>query len=647
MNFISRCAAWAALSFAGAATVAAEIPAKVFAQLPQYGTMALSPNGKLLAITTPVDNRTDLMIVDLSGKAEPKRVRYMPNEHVVSPFWVDDERLVVSKAEKLGSLAQPRGRGELYSLDANGENQELLFGYVPDNGAVRGRRKDRGSAFVLDRIPGSKGEMLVYFSGRSADRESLIYRVNAHTGERTLIEKIPLRGANVAVDRNQRARFASSRDDDAEPVLRYRPTADAEWTPVPKRLAGQTMAVLEFEKDNNTAWAEISDAGEPAALYRVDFANGTREKVHGRDDQDISRVLFSGFDGVPFAAIFDAGKPGIQYLDPNSDWAKLHAGLMKNFAGNLVTFAGFSRDDSVVLVVVSGDRNPGTYYLLDRTTNKVSLLQSRFLDIDPAQMAAMTPISFAASDGVQLNAFLTLPREGAKPFPVVVLPHGGPHGPYDAWGFNPDVQFLANRGYAVLQVNFRGSGGRGENFEKSGYRKWGTRIMDDIVDGLKFSAAQGLVDADRACIYGASFGGYAALMAPVRSPGTFKCAIGYLGVYDLNLLHTEGDTNDTKQGRHVVTQYVGEDATELDANSPSKQAAKVGIPVLLVAGKEDVRAPMAHTHAMAEALKKAGTPVEVMAKGGEAHGFYKEANRIELYEKMEAFLDRHIGAKAK
>ncbi len=244
----------------------------------------------------------------------------------------------------------------------------------------------KGSAFVLDRIPGSKGEMLVYFSGRSADRESLIYRVNAHTGERELIEKIPLRGANVAVDRNQRARFASSRDDDAEPVLRYRPTADADWTPVPKSIAGRTMGVLEFEKDNNTVWAEISDAGEPAALYRVDFAKGTREKVHGRDDQDISRVLYSGFDGVPFGVIFDAGKPGIQYLDPNSDWAKLHAGLMKNFAGNLVTFAGFSRDDSTVLIVVSGDRNPGTYYLLDRSTNKVSLLQSRFLDIDPAQM---------------------------------------------------------------------------------------------------------------------------------------------------------------------------------------------------------------------------------------------------------------------
>ncbi len=142
MNLLSRCAALAALSFVGATAFAAEIPAKVFAQLPQYGTMALSPNGKLLAITTPVDNRTDLMIVDLSGKAEPKRVRYMPNEHVVSPFWVDDERLVVSKAEKLGALAQPRGRGELYSLDANGENQEMLFGYVPDNGAVQSRERD-------------------------------------------------------------------------------------------------------------------------------------------------------------------------------------------------------------------------------------------------------------------------------------------------------------------------------------------------------------------------------------------------------------------------------------------------------------------------------------------------------------------------
>jgi dipeptidyl aminopeptidase/acylaminoacyl peptidase len=645
---LRRAALAVALTCFGANAFAAKIPTKVFAQLPQYGTMALSPNGKLLAITTPIENRTDLMIIDLSGKKDPKRVRYMPNEHVVSPFWADDERLVVSKAIKAGSLAQPRGKGELYSVDANGENQEMLFGYVPDQGNVRGRRKDRGFAGVLDRVPDSKGELIVYFSSfDAADRQSSIYRVNAHTGERKLIEQVPLRGANIAVDRNLRPRFASSTDDSNEPVLRYRATADAEWAPVPKTISGRTMTVLSFAKDNNIAWALISDSGEPDALYKVDFAKGSRQKIHGRDDQDIASVYYSGFDGDPFAVSFNAGKPAIQYLDPSSEWARLHAGLMKNFAGNMVSIAGFSRDSQTVLLVASSDRNPGTYYLLDRSTNKVSMLQSRFTDIDPQQMATMSPISFQASDGQQLNAFLTLPREGAKPFPVVVLPHGGPHGPYDSWGFDSDAQFLANRGYAVLQVNFRGSGGRGETFMKSGYRKWGTRIMDDIVDGLKFAAAQGLVDADRACIYGASFGGYASLMAPIRSPGTFKCAIGYLGVYDLNMLHSEGDTNDTKQGRNVVAQFVGEDKAELDANSPAKQGDKVGIPVLLVAGKEDIRAPMAHTDAMASALKKAGTPVEVMAKGGEAHGFYKEENRIELYDKMEAFLDKHIGAKSK
>lgn len=648
MNSLLHRAAIVALSLCSGHALAAKIPVKVFAQNPGFSAVALSPDGHRLAITTPVENRTDVMIVDLSGKAEPMRIRYNANEHVIGPFWADDDRLVLSKARKAGSRAAPSGTGEVFSVDATGRNQQLLFGYVPDEGNIRGRRKDTGFASLLDRVPGGKGELLFsYVDWTSADRHSSIYRVNPVNGEREQIEQIPLRAGVVAVDHKLKPRFASSRDDNAEPLLRYRPTADSAWTEVPKSMAGRSMYVIAFEADNDIAWAEISDAGEPSSLYRVSFSKGTRDKVFGRDDMDIGSVMMSGFDGVPFAAVFDAGKPAVQYFDPKSEWAQLHSGLMKQFPGNLVRFIDFSRDDNHVLALVYSDRNPGDYYLIDRTANRVSKLQSRLEGIDPTQMASMSPFRFKASDGVELDAFITVPREGSKPFPVVVMPHGGPHGPYDSWSFDADAQFLANRGYAVLQVNFRGSGGRGETFEKSGHRKWGTRIMDDIVDGLKFGVAQGLVDAGRACIYGASFGGYASLMAPVRSPGTFKCAIGYLGVYDLELLHSRGDTNDTKQGRNVVTQFVGTDTTELAANSPAKQGAKVGIPVMLVAGKEDIRAPLAHTNAMADALKKAGTPVDVMVKGGEAHGFYKEENRVELYEKMEAFLDKHIGNKSK
>ncbi|MBK6728057.1 MAG: S9 family peptidase [Xanthomonadales bacterium] len=645
---LPRCVAPLALALCLAPLAHAErLPAKLFAQNPGFSAVALSPDGQHLALTTPIENRTDVLIVDLQGKAEPMRIGYRANEHVVAPYWADDERLVLSKAEKAGSRAAPRGTGEIYSVDASGKNQELLFGYIPDEGNIRGRRKDTGFASLLDRIPGSKGGLLfAFFDPSNADRHSAIYKVDAHSGKREQIEQIPMRAGVVAVDRNQRPRFALSRNDDAKPEMIYRPTADADWRPVPKALAGNVMTVLAFERDNNIAWAEISDAGEASSLYRVDFGKGSREKVYGRADMDVGSVLYGGFDGVPFAILYEEGKPAVQYLDPKSEWAQLHAGLMKTFPGNLVRFVDFSRDDRKVLAYVYSDRNPGDHYLVDRNTQKVSKLQSRLQGIDPSQMASMSPFRYAASDGQELDAFLTIPKEGSKPFPVVVLPHGGPHGPFDSWGFDTDVQFLANRGYAVLQVNFRGSGGRGEDFEKSGYRKWGTRIMDDIVDGLRHVAGQGLVDAGRACIFGASFGGYSALMAPVRSPGTFRCAIGYVGVYDLNLLHTKGDSNDTRQGRNIVTQYVSEDQAELDANSPAKQASRVGIPVFLVAGKDDIRAPVAHTDAMAKALKQAGTPVEVMIKAGEAHGFYDEKNRIELYDRLEAFLDQHIGKKA-
>ena len=211
-------------------------------------------------------------------------------------------------------------------------------------------------------------------------------------------------------------------------------------------------------------------------------------------------------------------------------------------------------------------------------------------------------------------------RQGLRPWSRVRLDDLSPRGFRIAWfkGADrtqvlririPGLQMLAAHGYAVLQVNFRGSGNHGHAFQEAGRRQWGGTMQDDLTDATQWAIRQGIADPKRICIYGASYGGYASLMAPVRSPGTFKCAIGYLGVYDLNMLHSEGDTNDTKQGRNIVTQFVGEEAGELDANSPAKNGAKVGIPVLLVAGKEDVRAPMAHTNAMADALKKAGVPV--------------------------------------
>ena len=208
---------------------------------------------------------------------------------------------------------------------------------------------------------------------------------------------------------------------------------------------------------------------------------------------------------------------------------------MKAFPGQLVSFNDFSRDDNKILFAVWSDRNPGAYYVFDRKAKKVQLITEHMPWIKPAQVAPMRSIEFTSRDGRKLYGLYT--AKGTGPKPMIVMPHGGPHGPYDSWGYDTDAQFLASRGYAVLQVNYRGSGGRGEDFIRDGYREWGGKIQDDIADGVKWTIENKLADPDRICIYGASFGGYAAMMQPIRNPGMYKCAIGYVGVYDLAVMH--------------------------------------------------------------------------------------------------------------
>jgi dipeptidyl aminopeptidase/acylaminoacyl peptidase len=253
-------------------------------------------------------------------------------------------------------------------------------------------------------------------------------------------------------------------------------------------------------------------------------------------------------------------------------------------------------------------------------------------------------VRFKASDGTELEAILTFPKgKSEASLPMVLLPHGGPIGIKDDWFYDEDAQFLANRGYLVLQVNYRGSGGRGNGFEQSSYLKWGTRVQQDLTDGVKWAIAQNYADPRRICVYGASFGGYSAMMTAIREPGMFKCAVGYAGIYDLDMMFNKGDIKTTKLGRSYLTTVIGRDEAELAANSPDHLADKITVPVLLVHGEDDERAPFAQFKAMRAAMDAAHKPYEVLTKSGEKHGFVKPENVEEFYNKLQAFLDKNIG----
>lgn len=644
------------------AALALSAPPLADAQSPSYmdfsrhaaiDEVSLSPDGTHVAMAVPTDDGTEtqLMIVPLDGNGGTQALRFGRQQHVTDIVWSSNEQIVVSRAERDPLKTTPSSYGELMSSDIHGKNQNTLFAYIPDSGTRTGRRKDRGFASIVKVLPNEPGMVLVEFTAWPSragdeDRSTTIYRVDTRTGNRQQVE-YSKESASFYFDHSGRARLRRTTDADDNPVLAYRPGPGAEWIPVPKSLAGYDMSLLHVEADDNTAYAMIVDDEEPAQLYRVDLARGTRTKLAGRDDQEISSVLYSGHDGAPFGVIYDEAKPTIQYLDPASKWAGLHAGLLKAFPGEMVSFLGWSDKDDKLLFSVWSDRDPGSWYVLDIAAgNKIQLIDQAMPWIKQESLRPTTPISFQSRDGLTLHGLMTMPP-GNAPRPLVVLPHGGPHGVYDRWRFDSEVQFLASRGYAVLQINYRGSGGRGRGFMTSGYREWGGKMQDDLADGVRWAIDSNLVDPARICTFGASYGGYAALMQPIRYPDLYKCAIGYVGVYDLQVMKKEGDISDRESGRRYMDRALGTDDNQLRAWSPAQNVDKIKVPVFIAQGTSDRRVPMAQFNAMKSAFTANGVPIETMLGQGEGHGFYKPENRAELFRRMEAFLNRYIGPGAK
>lgn len=624
-----------------------------FSKHPAIDEVSLSPDGKHIAMAVPTADgmETQLHIIPLDGSTGVQALRFGRQQHVTDIIWSSNDQVVVARAKRDPLEVAPVSYGELMSSDIRGKSQNTLFAFIPDSGTISGRRKDHGSAAVVKVLENEPGMVLVEFTAWPSrtgdeDRSTTIYKVDTRNGNRQQIEysKDP---ASFYFDHDGKARLRVTSDKDDTPILAYRPTPDSDWSPVPKSLAGYEMSLLYVETDNNTAYASITDQDEPAQIYKIDLAKGTRIKVAGSNDQDIARVLYSGHDGAPFGVIYDEGKPTIQYFDPSSKWANLHAGLMKQFPGEMISFLDWTSSDSKLLFSVWSDRNPGAWYILDTSAgNKIQLIDKVMPWIKPETLARTTPISFKTRDGLTLHGLFTAQTGNAQK-PLIIMPHGGPHGIYDKWAFNSDAQFLASRGYAVLQINYRGSGGRGRKFIESGYREWGGKMQDDLADGVHWAIDNKLADPARICTYGASYGGYAALMQPIRFPDLYKCAIGYVGVYDLQVMKKDGDVQERASGRRYLDRVLGTDEATLKAWSPAQNVDKIKTPVFIIQGMVDRRVPMEQFNAMRDGFKANGIPIETMLGSGEGHGFYKPENRAELYRRMEAFLAKYIGPAVK
>jgi len=304
-----------------------------------------------------------------------------------------------------------------------------------------------------------------------------------------------------------------------------------------------------------------------------------------------------------------------------------------------------SKDESKMLVYTNSDRYFGGYYLYDTKSDKFEKLADFKPWLKEENMAEMKPIRYQTRDGLTIQGYLTLPKGvKAKNLPVVINPHGGPW--YrDSWGFNPEVQFLANRGYAVLQMNFRGSTGYGRQFWESSFKQWGRTMQNDITDGVKWLISQGIADATRVAIYGDSYGGYATLAGITLTPELYACAVDYVGVANM-FTFMQTIPPYWEPLRQMFYEMVGDpvkDSLMLAEVSPAFHVDRIRCPLFVAQGANDPRVNINESNQIVESLKKMGVTVEYMVKDNEGHGFYNQENQFDFYRAMEKFLATHIG----
>ncbi len=652
--------ALAALVLCGCAFVSFSDPVS-FADLAkhaQFKMVKISPDGANLAAASVLKNgQTVLTLMGLDGGKVKLLANLTPrqNEDVMDFWWASTKRVLYTEAEHDGGWDIPIATGELYAVDADGGDPEILYGYRK-TGQQTGTNiqqvtAEYGIATFLSRIEGDPQHVLVQIidleASGSAGAFTAVYKMDVRDGRKVKVATAPMRQAHYLADHKGNVRFAWASDLEGNQKIYMRAPDGGDWESLAQPSADRDTP-LAFSADDSIAWFTCPAPGG-FGVCRFDPATRKTEVVWSNPEVE-SADLAQGLarDSVMGVRFVD-GRPALSVFDSNSPDAKALIDLMKQYPGEDVQFVSGTDDGSKAIALVQADVDPGTFFLYDRASGKFTPLLQRESWIDPTKMAAKQPITLTARDGLKLQGYISYPpgQEKAKHLPMVVFVHGGPFGVRDTWDFEPYVQAMATHGYAVLQVNYRGSSGYGYDFEKAGYREWGAKMQDDVTDATRWAIAQGIADPQRICIYGGSYGGYAALEGAVREPDLYKCAIGYVGIYDLHLMYGSGsDAVQDIFGRADLKRTLGTDPTLLEQYSPIFQLNNLKAKVMLIVGGRDTRVPEVQGKNLHMALLERRVPHEWLYQPDEWHGFYDEGHIADLFEKVDAFLQANIGSGA-
>ncbi len=636
------------------------LPLDDFVKHGDYLELTISPDGRHLAARVRHDASVFLIIMRREDLEVTGGTRPTSNSEIHSVTWVNDERVVFEYAEKRPGFDAPIPTGELYAVNVDGSKRRSLYGYRAGDSRLGTRISTRDYTYasqeILSVLPGDNDHILiieypwsrkgdVWYDNRS--RPSVISKLNVYSGKKKKIETLPHNGARAIANLAGDVSYISWTSEDSEHHAAYRDNGKGEWIPLDVPFSDYAPQPVAVNAASTKVYFLIPYGERQInTLYELELATGEFTQLFDGLDADLDRWITDVDSLEPVVGVSEFDRSTYHYVDSaNSPMINTHKMLTRAFKGRDIFLTSRTRDGRHILFQVSSDRDPGEFHILNTETRRAEFLWANRSWIDPAKMRPMQHLEFQADDGVEYYGFLTLPHlaEGDPKPPLLVIPHGGPHGSRDYWRFNSEVQLFANRGFAVLQTNFRGSGGYGEVFERMGYRQWGGKMIQDIVGATRSVVESGSVDGNRICIYGGSYGGYAALMSAVRAPELYRCAIGYAGVYDLNLMFEKGDIPISWGGVGYLELVLGRDNERLAEYSPVNRVDEIEAAVMLIHGNQDLRAPIEHARVMRRELEKAGKDVEWQLYGRSGHGVYSVESRREMYEGILEFLNTHIG----
>lgn len=603
-----------------------QVPLKDFFRNPEKTYFKISPNGEHVSYVQPYQNRLNIYIQNIKDNSVTRITSDMEN-NISRYWWVGDDRILYLKDNNGDEFYR------LYSVNIDGTNTQDLTPF------------DKVRIRMIDKLQNSDSNEIIISLNKRDEKVFDAYRLNVKTGELKLIAQNPGNIHSWMTDHEGKLRLAFATDGVNEVIL-YRENEDKPYRKVKSISFKETIIPILFSFDNNYIYASSNVNRDKSAIVKLDPTTFEEmEVIYEHPDVDVYELGFSLKNKNLSWVSYTEWKTELHFLD--NTVKQTYTSLTEMLPGVELAVVDVDEAENKLIIKTYGDKTPGAFYLFDKEKNDLSKLSEVAPWIDPADMADMKPISFTSRDGLTIHGYLTLPKgKVQKNLPVVVNPHGGPW-LRNRWGYSPETQFLANRGYAVMQINYRGSTGYGREFWEASFKQWGRSMQNDVTDGVKWLISEGIANPKQIGIYGFSYGGYCSLVGITTTPDLYACGVSYSGLSNL-FTYMKDIPPYNQPFLKMYYEMVGNPETDAEyfrEVSPVFHTDKIKVPVLIAQGAKDPRVNINETNQFVKELQKRDIDVTYIVHPNEGHFFMKEENKLAFYAALEAFFEKNLKNK--